>query len=140
MNTSFDEQIARAMRLVTDELDHAQHHQEAVSETVGVGLSEDGLITVRVSAGVVRDLEINPRAMRLDSQTLRDSILQAIAAAMAEYTETVRALVPGPRIDPEQLLRDLGGAGQHGSMLGDFHRRVEDIQYNLDQLRRDLKR
>jgi DNA-binding protein YbaB len=138
VNTSFDEQIARAMRLVTSELDQAQQHRDTVADTVGVGLSEDGLITVRVSAGVVQDLEINPRAMRLDSQTLRDSVLQAIAAAMAEYTETLRARLPVPAFDPDQLLRDLGGAGQRGSMLGDFHRRVEDIQYNLDQLRRDL--
>jgi DNA-binding protein YbaB len=139
MSTSFDEQIARAMRLVTEELDHAQQHQDAVAETFGVGVSEDGLIRVRVGAGVVQDLEINPRAMRLDSQALRDSVLQAIAAAMAEYTEALRARLPAPAFDPDQLLRDLGGAGQRGSMLGDFHRRVEDIQYNLDQLRRDLK-
>ena len=127
------------MRLVTEQLDTAQQRQEAVTETVGTGRSEDGLVTVQVVAGVVRDLELNPRAMRLDSQALRDSILQAIAAATADYTESVRALATPAALDPDQLLRELGGEGQWGSLLGDFHRRVEDIQHNLDLLRRDLK-
>lgn len=139
MTSAFDQQIARAMRLVTEELDTAEARQTAVIETVGTGSSEDGLVTVRVQAGAVHDLEINPRAMRLDSLTLSRSVLQAIAAANADYTETVRALTPGPRLDPDQVLRDLGGEGQAGSLLGEFHRRVADIQYNLDQLRRDLK-
>ena len=52
--------------------------------------------------------------MRLDSHDLRDSILQAIAAAMADYTETVRALAPPAALDPDQLLRDLGGDGAVG--------------------------
>jgi hypothetical protein len=110
-----------------------------MADTVGTGRSEDGLVTVEVRAGVVHDLELSPRAMRLDSQSLRESILQAIAAATADYTESVRALTPGPSLDPEKLLRELGTEGQAGSLLGDFHRRVADIQYNLDQLRRDLK-
>jgi DNA-binding protein YbaB len=136
---SFDATIAHAMRLVDQELDSARTRREAIADTVGTGRSEDGLVTVEVREGVVYDLTLQPRAMRLDSQALRDSILQAIAAAMAHYTESVRAQAPGPSLDPERLLRDLGGEGQAGSLLGDFHRRVADIQYNLDQLRRDLK-
>jgi DNA-binding protein YbaB len=139
VSTSFDEQVAYAMRLVSQELDSAQQRRDAIAETVGTGESEDGLVTAEVRSGVVHDVRLNPRAMRLDSQTLRDDIMQAIAAATADYTETVRALAPGPSLDPERLLRDLGGDGLAGSMLGDFHRRVADIQYNLDQLRRDLK-
>jgi DNA-binding protein YbaB len=139
VNTPFDQQIASAMRLVNQELDTAHQRQDAIAETVGRGVSEDGLVTVEVRSGVVHDLELNPRALRLDSRSLRDSILQAIAAATADYTESVRALVPGPSLDPERLLHELGGEGQAGSMLGDFHRRVADLQYNLDRLRRDLK-
>ena len=139
MSTPLDLQIAKAMRLVNRELDTADQRRDAIAETVGTGLSEDGLVTVEVREGVVHDLELSPRAMRLDSQSLRDSILQAIAAATADYTESVRALAPGPSLYPDTLLRELGTEGQAGSLLGDFHRRVADIQYNLDQLRRDLK-
>ena len=140
MSTPLDLQIAEAMRLVNRELDTADQRRDAIAETVGTGASEDGLVTVEVRAGVVHDLTLSPRAMRLDSQSLRDSLLQAIAAAMADYTESVRAVAPGPSLDPEKLLRELGTEGQAGSLLGEFHRRVADIQYNLDQLRRDLKR
>ena len=67
MSTPLDLQIAEAMRLVNRELDTADQRRDAIAETVGKGLSEDGLVTVEVRAGVVHDLELSPRAMRLGS-------------------------------------------------------------------------
>jgi len=62
-----------------------------------------------------------------------------LARAASGLDDIVKGEDGGPSLDPERLLRELGAEGQAGSLLGEFHRRVADIQYNLDQLRRDLK-
>ncbi|PWU44774.1 hypothetical protein DLE60_06715 [Micromonospora globispora] len=137
--SSFDSQIQRALRQVRERLDAFEQHRTALAETMGEGTSEDGLITARVGAGgEVRDLEINPRAMRLDSFNLRDGILAAIRAAASDYAETVRAATALPPVDPEQLLRDFGmGAGTKATMA-QFSERAADIERNLAALRKDL--
>ncbi|MGC1215608.1 MAG: YbaB/EbfC family nucleoid-associated protein [Micromonospora sp.] len=137
--SSFDSQIQQALRQVRERLDAFEQHRTALAETVGEGASDDGLITARVGAGgEVRDLEISPRAMRLDSFTLRDGILAAIRAATSDYAESVRAATTLPPVDPEGLLRDFGmGAGAHATMA-QFSERAADIERNLAALRRDL--
>lgn len=137
--SGFESQIQQALRQVRERLDAFEQHRTALAETVGEGTGADGLVTARVGAGgEVRDLEINPRAMRLDSFTLRDGILAAIRAATSDYAESVRAATVLPPIDPQRLLRDLGlGTGAKATMA-QFSERAADIERNLAALRRDL--
>ncbi|MDZ5441154.1 YbaB/EbfC family nucleoid-associated protein [Micromonospora sp. 4G57] len=137
--SGFEAQIQQAMRQVRQRLDAFEQQRTVLAETVGEGTSEDGLITARVGAGgAVQDLEINPRAMRLDSHTLRDSILAAIRAATANWAETVREATARPPVDPEQLLRDFGVGPELKSTMAQFSQRAADIEQNLAALRRDL--
>ncbi|RZU72197.1 DNA-binding protein YbaB [Micromonospora kangleipakensis] len=137
--SGFDAQIQQAMRQVRQRLDTFDQHRTVLAETVGEGTSEDGLITARVGAGgAVQDLEINPRAMRLDSHTLRDSLLAAIRAATENWAEAVREATARPPVDPEQLLRDFGVGPELKSTMAQFSQRAADIEQNLAALRRDL--
>lgn len=137
--SSFEAQIQQAMRQVRQRLDAFEQHRTALAETVGEGSSEDGLVTARVGAGgEVRDLEINPRAMRLDSHSLRDGILAAIRAATNDYAESIREATALPPVDPEQLLRDFGVGPELKATMAQFSQRAADIERNLAILRRDL--
>ncbi len=97
----FEAQIQQAMRQVRQRLDAFEQHRTLLAEAEGEGTGADGLVTARVGAGgQVRDLEINPRAMRLNSHTLREEILAAIRAATANWTEAVQEATARPPVDP----------------------------------------
>ena len=137
--SGFEGQIQQAMRQVRERLDAFEQQRAVLAETVGEGTSEDGLITARVGAGgAVQDLEINPRAMRLDSHTLRDSIIAAIRTATANWAEGVQEATARPPVDPEQLLRDFGVGPELKATMAQFSQRAADIEQNLAALRRDL--
>ncbi|SCG51918.1 YbaB/EbfC family nucleoid-associated protein [Micromonospora inositola] len=137
--SGFEAQIQQATRQVRQRLDAFEQQRTVLAETVGEGTSEDGLITARVGAGgAVQDLEINPRAMRLDSHTLRDAILAAIRAATANWTEAVQEATARPPVDPEQLLRDFGVSPELKATMAQFSQRAADIEQNLAALRRNL--
>ncbi|MFG3697733.1 YbaB/EbfC family nucleoid-associated protein [Micromonospora sp. NPDC047620] len=58
------------------------------------GESPDGLVQVTVDGDMkVGDIQLNPRAMRLDSFTLVESLQAAIDAAYAAHAERQRELV-----------------------------------------------
>src|SRR5688500_7977351 len=110
MTNPFESQLAAAMKKVQEQLDTFQARQEAITSVVGVGQSQDGLVTVRMgTGGVIEDLELTPRVRRPDSGTLRVSILEAISAASAKYAEALAEIMPDtPSLDPERLMKDFG--------------------------------
>lgn len=139
MTSAFDEGMRNTMRQLQEQLGQAEERRKAIGELTAEGVSEDGYVTVQVGmGGAVQGLTINPRAMRLDSLTLSETIMEAIAAGATAYAEAVRELTPNVPADPEKMLRDLGIGGQLNTVMEDFNRRMGDAQYNLDKLRRDL--
>jgi DNA-binding protein YbaB len=81
--------------------------QERLGSTEGVGRSEDGLLMVRWTAleGVV-EISIDPRAMRLGSQTLGEQLVQVTAAAKRDLETQLRlaaAEATGGTFDPAAM-------------------------------------
>jgi DNA-binding protein YbaB len=135
----FQHQIESAMRQIREQLDSFQARRESVAAIVGEGTAADGLITVRTGpGGVLRDLEIDPKAMRMASQDLRDAILEAARNAATNYQEALAEVAPTASMDMDKLMRDFGAGGHLGSIMADFKRQTGDIEYNLNKLRRDL--
>src|SRR5690348_12987568 len=74
---------------------------------VGTGQSDDGLLTVRCKAleGVV-EIAIDPRAMRLDSRTLGERLVEVVNAAKRDLDQQTRraaAEAVGASVDPDAL-------------------------------------
>jgi DNA-binding protein YbaB len=135
----FQQQIESTMRQIREQLDSFVARRDSVAAIVGEGTSADGLITVRTGpGGMMQDLDIDPKAMRMASQDLRDAILEAARNAAASYQEAVAEVVPAASMDMEKLLRDFGTGGHLGSVMAEFKRQTGDIEYNLNKLRRDL--
>ncbi|MFG1704215.1 YbaB/EbfC family nucleoid-associated protein [Nonomuraea sp. M3C6] len=95
-----DEDISRA----EDEADRIEtwinRARADLDELKGTGESPSGTVTATVAAnGRVLDVAIAPRAMRLDSQTLSEEVLAAVAQAGQDVTrrteELIREGLPG---------------------------------------------
>jgi DNA-binding protein YbaB len=86
----------------------AQAHElsNRMREVRGTGEAADGLIRAEVTAaGRLVGLRLDPRAMRLDSQTLAEEILAAADRAGADATRQVGALTdPAATVSWEDLL------------------------------------
>jgi DNA-binding protein YbaB len=85
--------------------------QDGLAEVVGEGTAADGLIHVQVDgSGMLKDLTLNPRVMRLDSTTLAAELTQAIGAAHADVQRKVSELMSGVAaefgMDPEPMNPD----------------------------------
>ena len=66
----------------------------------GHGEAADGLITVKALAGgKLAELHLDPRAMRMDSTSLSDAIVEAANMALADLTEQLRNGLAGPNLD-----------------------------------------
>jgi DNA-binding protein YbaB len=135
----FQTQLDAAMRQLKEQLDSFQSQRDAVAALVGEGTAADGLVTVRTGAGgALQDLELDPRAMRMASQDLRDAILEASRNAAANYQEAFAEIVPVQTMDMDKLVRDFGIDGHLNSVMADFRRRAGDVESTLAKLRRDL--
>ncbi len=79
--------------------------QAGLDEVIGTGEGASGQITVRVTAGGrVLDVVFGPRAMRLDSRTLAEEVLSAVARARLDVTRQVEQLMRDglPGFDPAE--------------------------------------
>jgi DNA-binding protein YbaB len=65
---------------------------EAEASAEGHGEAADGLIRAVASGGRIDRVELSPRVMRMDSQTLAEEITRAVNAALADLrTSTAEA-------------------------------------------------
>ena len=138
-DSPFQAQLDSAMRQLREQIDSFQARRDAVAAIVGEGTAADGLVTVRTGAGgVLQDLELDPRAMRMASQDLRDAILEAARNAAANYQEALADILPTAPMDVDKLMRDFGAGGHLGSAMADFTSRTGDVEQTLAKLRKDL--
>lgn len=72
----------------------------------GNGQALDGLIQVTAQAGRVTEIQLDPRAMRLPSQTLAEELLAATNAALADL-ESKAAAQDAITFDPQALSAQL---------------------------------
>lgn len=107
---------------------------------MGHGRSADGAVTAEVAAGgAIKDLWTDPRAMRLPSESLRDSVLEAIKAANEHLAEVLLEFQTGT-VDIAGLLNKVELPPEMTKIMDDFNRRAGDIDYNMSVLRRKLDR
>jgi DNA-binding protein YbaB len=87
-------ELDRHLQALTAALDKAGGLQARLAELRGVGSAADGLVEVNVGpGGGLTDLRLDPRAMRLDSGSLREAILDAARQATEQLTTQASAMV-----------------------------------------------
>jgi DNA-binding protein YbaB len=114
--------------------------QRAIGELRCEGDAERGLVRVTVGAGgILLDLQLDPRAMRLDSHALRAAVLAAHAKAVEEARrrtdELMAPLIGGQSysevtrygFDVDAALRP------QGRSLADLQRRLDEARPRPDQ-------
>jgi len=137
--TDFEDQFRKLSRQVEDQLAAFEERRAAIAEAVGEAKSADGMVTATVAAGgVLKRVAIDPRAMRLPSETLGESVVDAVTAANAELVKAMQSLGAGT-VDVPALMQKLQLPPELRKVMEDFDKRASDIGYNLDKLRRDME-
>ncbi|MFF5212394.1 YbaB/EbfC family nucleoid-associated protein [Streptosporangium sp. NPDC000396] len=91
------EDLDRVMRDSEHSLRDLTSAMDGLSEIIGEGESRSGTVSARVDAnGRVTEVKINPRGMRLDSETLSEEIVEALQAAQDSHESQMRELVALP--------------------------------------------
>ncbi len=142
--TSFGEtpDIEGELTRLLSGIDSMAEIQQSLAELTGSGEAHNGLLRVTVGpTGALTDITIDPRAMRLDSQSMRDGLLAAALAAQADVSTKVDEL--------------MSGLAPAGSGFGDFvtgqgslsmpttsgettDDPIADMRRTIEQVRRDL--
>ncbi|OYN98953.1 hypothetical protein B0O41_2352 [Propionibacteriaceae bacterium ES.041] len=89
MTADFEDVLSR----LNDTVDQAATSPELgeLPEVEGEAAAYDDRISVKVRAGKVTDLEIQPLAMRLSNADLAEHVTTAVNAALADYAEKITA-------------------------------------------------
>jgi len=115
-------------------------YQEKVSAIQGVGEAAGGLVGATVApGGVVKDLRLDPRAMRLDSHSLRESLLAAIATATTQASEQMAELSNNLTASTRQLADPTGLRQQLDQTMAEISRAAGTAQANLEVLVRKMR-
>ncbi|MGK5550470.1 YbaB/EbfC family nucleoid-associated protein [Actinomadura kijaniata] len=120
-----------------------QEVAESLTTLTGVGYAADQRIRATVKdGGVLSDLALDPRVMRMDSAGLAESIVEAVQAASADLQRQIEermAEVTGQ--SPFALFQDLSQAQAKFDELRDgFQKSIEEIMGRVDRIRHDLDR
>lgn len=117
--------------------------QESLTKICGTAESSDGYIKASYSATGLRDLEINPRAMRMASSDLAETIKSVISAAAKDFQENMHAEVSqvfsGSNDNPLELLNDPDALERKvQEMQGILDGALNDTMATLDTVRKQL--
>jgi DNA-binding protein YbaB len=101
--SDFSAALAQARQLLDNLRSEGAGAEPGDSEPAsGNGQALDGLIQVTARAGRVTEIQLDPRAMRLPSQTLAEELLAATNAALADL-ESKAAAQDAITFDPQAL-------------------------------------
>jgi len=118
-----------------------QRYQERMAEVEGTGEAAGGVVRATVGAGGnVRDLQLDPRAMRLPSQSLREALLEAIHLAEEDARQKTAELGEDLNRDTAQFVDAAGLRQEMDRLTAGFSRNLGDIQQNFEALMRKLAR
>ena len=138
-NPEVDRQLSKIMT----QLEQFADLQQQMAELKGVGEAADGLISVEVGpTGNFVGVTINPRAMRLDSQTLTEAINEAAQLAAKQVSERAKELMEplmgnagsafGQQLTGQQAPSVIGAGGDPTSDP------VAEARRQLEKMRRPL--
>lgn len=87
MSAEFEDIFSR----LTDKVDEAAAGSKLgeMPDVEGMGTAHDERITVKVRQGQVRELEIQPLAMRLSNVDLAEKLTAAVNDALGDYAEKI---------------------------------------------------
>jgi hypothetical protein len=98
----------------------------------GVGTGADGMVRVVAADGRVERVELDPRVMRMPSQSLAEAFVQAVNAAIDDVRAAYAAALPN--VDLEALAAELDQVEEMGT--GALRRYAESIDEAAAQYRR----
>jgi DNA-binding protein YbaB len=129
--------IEDAMSAAKDNLARMGGLQETLASLVGVGESEDGRVRAESdSASGLKKLTIDPRAMRMGSEELAETItgvvVEAIADLRRQSQETVQQVMGEKKRDPKDAKARIDEA------RASFDRIAVDARSEMERLRRRL--
>jgi DNA-binding protein YbaB len=141
----FDREIAK----ITEQLNLAMDIPERVAVVKGEGESADGHIKIIVdSTGKLEALEINPRAMRGDSQTLTENITSAYNTAYDALQKQIEEIIAPATEGNEMFARIAGNRAAESGMtdspeevaraISTSSDPVKEMMAQLDKLKRLL--
>ncbi|GGP91597.1 YbaB/EbfC family nucleoid-associated protein [Streptosporangium pseudovulgare] len=116
-------------------LGEADGAQDSEWETLrGGGQAADGQVSVLVGPdGRLREVNLNPRVMRMASEDLAREILTAVNAALDDLRMNVPGLDPATVPDPGALARSLEGVHD------DVMRRMDEFAAGIESTVRRLE-
>jgi DNA-binding protein YbaB len=116
--------------------------QRRMGELVGRAEDKDRLVTVEYAGQGLRELELNPRAMRMASADLADlikTVTQEAARDLQARTDELMEEVFGKEDNPMRLINDPEAAMATAKEAEATYNRVfEDVMGELDRVRRRL--
>lgn len=117
--------------------------QDTLSSLAGRARDEDGLVSVEIGAGGLRELELHPKAMRLSSGELAERIKETMRAAsddLHRQMNGIMAEVLGQEGDQTRFLDDPEAVlAQVREAEAAFDRTAEDVLGELDRISRRLE-
>lgn len=116
--------------------------RKSLTTVVGRARDEDGLVTVEYSGDGLRELELNPKAMRLSSGELAEKIKEVIRDAARDLQERVGQVMEeafGEEANPMRYVNDPDAAlSQVREAEAAYNRTFEDAMGELDRIARRL--
>jgi DNA-binding protein YbaB len=111
------------------QIERIERMQRDLTEQTGYGTSQRGLVKARTGpSGMLRDLEIDPEAMRMSPSELALEIKSAITAAQADYgTKADDIMAPILGLRPSEEGQEAIDAGMS---------RLDELSANLDRVAR----
>ncbi|WP_214414282.1 YbaB/EbfC family nucleoid-associated protein [Sphaerisporangium fuscum] len=117
--------------------------QQRTNDAVGRAQDKNGLVTVEYGQDGLRELELNPRAMRLASADLAELIKTTIGEAAQDLNAQTNELfeeVFGAEGNPMRLMKDPEGAmAKVKEAEAAYNRTVENVMGEFEQIRRRLQ-
>lgn len=136
--------LERRMADSTDQLARAKDIGSIVADVVGEAKTEDGYVRVEYANDGIRDLVLNPRAMRMPSEDLAAAIKKTIADATVNYRDRVLAamreagLVASAEEQQRQVEQAMAGLNDAQRKVTESLRSAADIMTRAKQARPPL--
>ncbi|MFB9627040.1 YbaB/EbfC family nucleoid-associated protein [Nonomuraea helvata] len=90
------EYLEQVLQQTRDAMRHLREAKRVIGEIEGKGEAADGMILATTDAGgSIRRIDINPRALRLDTTTLSREVIRAIQAAQEASARQAKEIVDG---------------------------------------------
>jgi DNA-binding protein YbaB len=138
--------IEDAMRAAKNNLARVGDLQETLASLVGAAESDDGRVRAETdSASGLKKLTIDPRAMRMGSEELAETITKVVAAAMADLRsqsqEAVQRVMGEKKRDPRDAKARIDEARASFDRIAvDAHSEMERLRRRLNDLTADVPR